>query len=239
MAEQSLAEKYFDEVVVDDKDEMEAIAEMARPEILKIIRIDLGNNKVPIAIYEVIFECIMRYLKQVQKKKDSLRIIICDRLEIGFTTSFETPENEELEKMGNFMIYMNHIDNKKKSEIDEDEDDSVVRCVQWNESNITTSLTDIKEITKMAVADLEKKLGIMSVNAEVVMPLFCLIHDEIVKYVAIVRNEKNAFEYRINVAGCYDIYARLLEDGVDISFKPCVYGKGYVKEDGDATAKYE
>ena len=91
----------------------------------------------------------------------------------------------------------------------------------------------------MACEKLASELGLMTLNPEIIMPIFCLIHDKVVEYMKLKRDELDVFEYRINMAGCYDVYSRLLEDGVEISFKPCVYSKGLIKEDGGATAKYE
>ena len=50
----------------------------------------------------------------------------------------------------------------------------------------------------------------------------------------------------MNVIGCYEIYVRALQDPdnaekivEEVSFKPNVYGKGFLKGDDLATAKYE
>lgn len=233
------AEEYFENIAVENRDDLAVIAEMARPEIFKNFKIKLGTNAVPIAVYALTFDCIIRYLKSLQKTKESYRMIIANRLEVGFTTSYDVEENEDLEKLGNFMFYMKHIENDKLTEVDETEPKSVVRCTQWNESNLTTSVSDIKEITKMAVDKMQTELGIQQANPEIVMPVFCTIHDKVVDYMKLKRAEEDVFEYTMNMAGCYDIYARLMEDGVEISFKPCVYSKGFIKEDGDATTKYE
>lgn len=235
----SKAEEYFERIVIEDRDDVETIAEMARPIAYRQFNINMTNNEVPISTYAIIFDCISNYIKSLQKTKESYSIVIANRLEIGFTTSFDTEENADLEKLGNFMFYMKHIENDKLTEVDEHEKKSVVRCAQWNEANITTNVTDIKQITKMACEKLASELGLMTLNPEIIMPIFCLIHDKVVEYMKLKRDELDVFEYRINMAGCYDVYSRLLEDGVEISFKPCVYSKGLIKEDGGATAKYE
>ena len=237
--EMTKAEEYFDRIVVEDRDDLVTIAEMAVPAIYRNFKIKLGNTAVPISLYAVIFECISKHLKYLQKTKESHCIILANRLEVGFTTSFDVEENADLEKLGNFMFYMKHIENDKLTEVDENEPKSVVRCTQWNESNLTTSVTDIKEITKMACEKISSELSIQGANPEIIMPVFCTIHDKVVEYMKLKRAELDQFEYRINMAGCYDVYCRLMEDGADISFKPCVYSKGVIKEDGDATAKYE
>lgn len=233
------AEEYFERVVVENQDDMNIIGDMARHDIYRNFRVKIDKPQVPIAIYAVVFDCICRHLKSLQKTKDSHVIVIANRLEIGFTTSFDVEENEDLEKYGNFMFFMKHIENHKLTEVDETEHKSVVRCTQWNESNITTSISDIKEITKMACEKMASELSIQGANPEIIMPIWCTIHDKVVDYLKLKRAEKDDFEFMINMAGCYDGYARLLEDGVEISFKPCVYSKGFFKEDGEATAKYE
>ena len=235
----SKSEEYFEKVAVDDVSDLLAIGEIASNHIYSYYNIKLGKPHVPIAIYSLVFDCILKYLKSLQASKESHSIIIADRLEIGFTTSFETEENEDLEKFGNFSIYMKHLDNNKLTEVDESESKSVVRCVQWNESNITTSITDIKAITKAAVEKLSSELSVQSANPEIIMPLFCTTHDDIISYAKLKRAQTEEFEIMLDVAGCYRLYVRQLEDGVDVSFKPCVYSKGTIKEDGHATSKHE
>lgn len=239
MKRMTQAEKVFNEIVVEDREEVESIGEMANPVIYQKLKIRLGASYVPIAIYATIFDCIMAYLKEIQATKETLKINIANRLEIGYTTSFDVEENSDMEKLGNFMIYMKHIENNKLTDVDENEPSSVVRCTQWNEANITQSITPIKAITKAATEKLQSRLNIQSANPEIIMPLFCLIHDKVVEYMKLKRAELDVFEHRINMAGCYDVYARILEDGVEISFKPNVYDKLTIKDDGKATKPNE
>ena len=236
------AEQYFERCVVDDLDIITGIGELAAKDVKRYFNIKLGNYKVPIAIYSLVFECILKHLKSLQKTKESHSIIIANRLEIGFTTSFETEENSDLEKFGNFSIYMKHIHKNKLTEVDEYEKKTLTRCVQWNESNITTSINDIKDITKMAMDRMSSELDIQLVNPEIIMPVFCTIHDDIINYTMLkYKSEENEDSYGLSadIAGCYRIYIMQLEDGMDISFKPGVYSKGTIKEDGDATTKHE
>ena len=233
------AEEYFEKVAVDDVKHLISIGELACKDIYHYFRIKMNKPQIPIACYSLFFECILKHLKSLQKTKETHAIIIANRLEIGFTTSFETEENSDLEKFGNFSIYMKHIDNNRLTEVDESEPKSVVRCTQWNESNNTTSITDIKAITKLASEKMESELSIQGANPEIVLPIFCTVHDDIIAYAKLKRAEENDFELMIDVAGCYRLYVRQMEDGVEISYKPCVYSKGTIKEDGDATTKHE
>ena len=244
----TVAENFYHENVVDDIEAIEKISEIAKKAVYAEFKILLGKDKdelngplvMPMGFYISVFHCILDYLKSLQKTKESHKINIADRLEVGMTTSFKTKENEDLEKFGNFVFYMKHIDNYASFNIDRDSRErSIERCIRWNESNITSNIEDIKEISKRAISKIEKNLQTKLSSAEVIMPVFCTIHEKIVEYMMLERASMDVFEYHINVGGCYEIYARLLEDGVEISFKPQVFEKGTIKDDGDGSSKYE
>ena len=233
------AEEFFDEIVVEDKDEMESIGEMANKVLYDTLLIHLGNPAVPIAIYRKTFEAIWWFLQNQENTNSSLRINIANRLEIGFTTTFDTVENEDLEKSGNFMIYMKHLENNSLTELDTAEHKALVRCTQWAEANVTTSIDAIKKIATKSLELIRNDLDLPVANPELIIPMFCIIHENIVDYARLKRAQEDKFELVLNVAGCYDLYVRMLEDGEDISFKPRVFQKGALKQDSKASKDFE
>ena len=63
----SKAEEYFERIVIEDRDDVETIAEMARPIAYRQFNINMTNNEVPISTYAIIFDCISNYIKSLQK----------------------------------------------------------------------------------------------------------------------------------------------------------------------------
>lgn len=236
--ERTKCQRYFDDNVCENQEELLTVGDMALKELRNKLRINLVYTENPISVYAIIFDAIREVLKEYESKKDSYAINIANRVVIGFSSSFDDP-NTDVEKKGNFVMYIQHVNNETLTEIDETERKSVHRCAQWNAANLTTSLEACKKIAEKACKFLDDRVSMPVSSPECIIPMFCLIHQCITRYVVIRRSEENSFEYRMNVAGCYDIFAQELEDGVKISFKPSIYDKGELKHDGRATSKYE
>lgn len=237
--EMTLCEQYFVANVPSDdefRQDIDQIGEMAERELRKF-HIKLGFSYVPIAFYCVVWDTILEYFKELQKTKESFGINIANRLEMGFTTSFDG-EDSDLEKLGNFMIYMKNIDHASIFDVP-DSDKTVEICNEWAVKNIDTIVKEVEEITKRASQNISKKLGFHVTDPTVILAMFCTIHDKILDYLKLKREEADVFEVSIIFCGRFEAYARLLDEGLEISFKPCVFAKGFIKEDGAATAKYE
>lgn len=242
--ERTKAQKYFDENVCENQEELLTVGAMALKELRNKLRINLVYPENAISVYAIIFDSIREVLKEYESKKDSYAINIANRVIIGYSSSFEDAEGDperkdDLEKKGNFVMYITHLNNETLTEIDETERKSIHRCAQWNAANITTSLEACKRISAKAIKLLDERISMPASSPECIIPMFCIIHQCLTKYIVIKRSEVGEFEYRLNMAGCYDIFAQELEDGVKISFKPSIYDKGDMKHDGRATSKFE
>lgn len=238
MEERTKCQIYFDENVCENQDELLTIGAMALKELRNKLRINLVHPENVISVYAIIFDAIREVLKEYESKKDSYAINIANRVTIGFSSTFDDPE-VDVEKRGNFVMYIQHINNETLTEIDETERKSIHRCAQWNAVNLTSSLEACKKISEKGIKLLEERVSMPASSPECILPMFCIIHQCITKYVAIKQSEMKEFEYTINVAGCYDIFAQGLDDGIKISFKPSIFDKGELKHDGRATSKYE
>lgn len=233
---------FFNTYVVDDVEEFRIIGDTAKDKIHRTLHIFMKYPEIPIALYMLCFEAIFEYLKEQEKTKDSLKLILANRFEIGFTTSFDTEEERDFEKFGNYAIYMKHYENDKQLEMEYDDDASAVsRCTQWNEANITRSSVDaVKDITTKTIKKWADVLDMPVSSAEVVMPIFMMVHESIVNYLRVdLGSHPTEFEKSLSLGGCYEIYCRRMENGLDISFKPAVSDKVFMKDDGRATSKYE
>ena len=237
-------EKYiatFEEICTENMDDVMTICLSATEQLQDKFKIGLTDDKgtpdprLAAVIFSKTFDCILDELKSQQKGKSEFNINICKRFNIGYTTN----ENADDEKVGNFCIYLNHLNvSSKQSTIDTTEEKSIVRCAQWNTVNIEDQPQIIKNISAAAIEEL-KKIDIVMKSSEAIMPIFITVYENIINYIIIKRAESNSYEYTINFVSCFDITAREAEDGTDIVITPSINSKLYLKDDSNASGKYE
>lgn len=235
----SLSRLWFETNIVDDKDEMLTIGKMAKNALYSEFLIHFPFDGTPISIFAQIYDAIISYLKSQQSTKDSVSIELGKRLEIGYTTTFMDENAEELEKLGNSMVYLKYIDNSAKMHFDSSDGGTVERCTKWAEANITTSLDAHKEITRIATKNLEKNLSMIIGQPSVIMPIFMTVFDHMIDFCKISYPEQKEFQYKINMAGCFEVCVMETEDGLDISLKPSVSDKVRMKDDGSFSSKFD
>ena len=229
---------WYEENIIEDADLMQGIGEYALQHIYNCFRIKFKDYKRPIALYAIVFDTIREVLKDMEKTKESVSINIANRMEIGFTSSFD--DGNDVEKEGNFMIFIKQVPNMATSENKDDgETQSVVLCTEWNASNISEDVKYLKTIAVTAKQKLDTELDLAFDSIEVIFPLFCAIHESIINYLKGVKSMENSFELFVNVANIYDISIMTMEDGDTISIKPKVYDKLTFKDDHGASSKNE
>lgn len=234
----SAVDKWYDENIIEDEELMQGIGEYALQHIYNCFRIKFKDYKRPIALYAVVFDVIREVLKDMEKTKESFSINIANRMEIGFTSSFD--DGNDVEKEGNFMIFITQVPNMATSENkDDSETQSVVLCTEWNASNISEDVKSLKEIAVLAKQRLDTALNMTFDSIEVIFPLFCATHESIVNYLKGVKSMENSFELFVNVANIYDISIMSMEDGEQITIKPKVYDKITFKDDHGASSGKE
>ena len=231
--------QYFKEICIEDEDQLIPMGILAQKDVYDNFCVNLRFPETVFAVYACIFDAIREVLKDYSEKQSSYSINIANRLEVGFTTTYDTDDSKHMEKAGNFMFYLRHIENNSLTEVNHEERRSVVLCTQWNASNVKSSIDAIKKICARSLKIIEDRLSLSIGSPEVIIPVFCTIHQDIVKYAMIAREQSGEFEYRANIVGCYDIYVRQLDDGINVGFKPAIYDKGSMKHDGKATATYD
>ena len=241
-------ESWFDNYCKEDIDELLLIGEWSIRVLKEKLNITIGDitkpagdleKKMVIAIFGITLENIIEYLK---KKRDAqyecYNINFANRVELGYTTSNENEEIDE-EKTGNFAPHMLHIyDSKSNTERDADVYNSVTLATQWNAANVRTSIEDVKEVSIKALEDL-KKYEINLGSSELIIPIFCIIYDLIVKFIKIQRANENEFEYMINIASIVTARAIEGEDGDNIYFDTSIYFKREIKNDESGSSIYE
>lgn len=226
---------YFDEVCVEDIEDIIAIGSVAKSEIYSRFKIKFEDPKLLVATWSKIYDAFLLKLKELTGKYSDFTINICDRLSIGFTTT----DDEDDEKMGNFMISIMHLDcAKKNNEVDDPTAKALERAVHWNTENIISQPDLLREISIDAAA-LLKSINV-EIASECVIPIFVTTYEALAKFLKIRRHEKDEFEYVINWASCFDIGARESQDDLDdIFIEPSINGKLTLKDDASATAKHE
>lgn len=214
---------WFDDHIVENKEDLLTIGDIANRSILKNINMTFGDlsstdaAKGCIAFYAIVFNAILKNLKEKQKSYDEFTINYAKRFFITFNGD---SDDEESEKVGTFTIFMHHTTppplSNKSNMSDEYDDDNVKDTLtfdlaaDWKIRHIDEQNEIIDEIEETALDDLGKLADIHAVKSSFITPAFCFIHDAIVSKLKLIPKERNieSGEYEINVAGIYTIGIR-------------------------------
>lgn len=230
---------WYEENVIEDHDIIESIGQYAVQHVYNCFRIRFKDYKRPIAVYAIVFEAIREVLKEMENTHESFAINIANRLEVGFTSSFDE-DSSDLEKVGNFMIYIKQMPNMATTDNKDDEESrSVVLCTEWNAANINENVKTLEKISVLAKKKLDENLDMVFDSVEVPLPLFCTIHESIINYMKGLKARESKFEIVANMANVYDIYIMSMEDGDEVTIKPKVYDKITFKDDKGASSQNE
>jgi len=190
-----------------------------------------------ITIYASIFDSLCNVVVDKEKEYDDFNLNVADRLEVGYSTT----NSDDDEKTGNYMVYIRHLESKASDmPLDEDEDDTIVLCTQWNAANIRVQADVMKEVAARAKKDLSDIINIKTGNYEFIVPMFCIIHSQILRYIRMKRKEVDKSEYELNVAGLYTIGIQVTEDTEEeIYYVPSIALKLKFKNDAIASGRDE
>ena len=233
-----LSKEYFDEhTTSENKQELLTIGEMANAELYDKLSIGIQSAYISIAAYGKIMETIIEYVIEKEETYKEYCISIADRLKVGYTNT----DNEDDEKSGNFMIHFEHVDNTSPNTSidDDDEKGSIELCVQWNASNIKSQTEEHRDIAVNALKKLAEIKLILS-NSELIIPMFCIIHKEIINFIKTKKLELGTSEYELDVLGIYNIGIEETGDGEEnIFITPTISSKLDLKDDAKATGSKE
>lgn len=227
------SQEWYLENVIEDKDDIDTIAMLSKKALFDKLSIDINNPEMSIGIYAAVFSTIIKVLKEQQKNNTEFSINIAKRLEVGFTSI----DDENAEKNGNFMVYIRHTETPQSTTVvDEDEDNTIVLATQWNAANITEQANILKEIATKAIDEIYNKINLRLGSIELVIPMFCIIHEQIIGYMKIKRVELDKAEHEINMVGLFDVKVEETDEGDEkICFTPSVDLKLALKDDEKAT----
>ena len=246
---ESMARNYkevFAENCFENEQEVLEICEIAYEQLKKNFKINfdgkdgeevINSPMLVAAIFRKIYEAIMLTLESMQKDCSSYQVVIANRCIIGYTN---TSDDDEVEKLGNFMMFIQNMDTNMKSNIEKDPTLKAVElCTMFNSENITTDSEIIYKISNLAISMLDK-IDVKFASNEVIMPIFITVYEAMLTKMKIYRIDADEYEYEVNFMSCFWVTIREGENGNDkIIFRPNIEGKITIKNDGGATAIHE
>lgn len=237
---------WYDTTVIEDIEDCLTIGAISREEIKRKWNVAFGGDegdedgeKAVLGFYSCVFEAILEELQKKRTEKPEFAINFANIVEIGYDNS---EDDGEQEKVGNFCPYM--IDLKGTLDLAEgyETKPSIERFTEWMSGNIKdTKAGTINSIAMEALKKCKDKISLHLAEATAVIPMFCTIQTEIVKYMQLKRMNEKATEVMINFAGNFNCYCRLTGDGdqVAVEYAMNPSDKLSIKSDAIGTAPSE
>lgn len=237
---------WFDNTVIEDVEDCQTIGAISQAELLRLLNIGFGGDegdedgdKAVLGFYSMVFEAILEKLAEKRADKSEFAINFADIVEIGYDNS---EDDGEQEKVGNFCPYMADLGGTVEMKDGYESKGSVERCTEWMSENFKDKKAKtVDEIATAAMKKLKDRIELHIAEAPIIIPAFCIIHGEIVKYMKIKRMNENLSDCMINFAGNFEVYCRLTGDGDDVAieYSPNPSDKLSIKSDATATAPTE
>ena len=226
--------EWFEENVHENREDLIKIAEQAKKHLHETLSIGVEKGESIIAMYHQVFETICNTLKDFESKCTDSEIDVASLFKIGF----DTTENDDDEKQGNFMVYIRHMDNHNAlALLDEDEKKTLNLCAMWNATNIKLNPEVMKDVASEALKAIESKLQMKLSNQEVVIPIFGVTHACIIEYVKAQRVGRKLSEFEVTVTDLYTVGCMINDDGEEeIYFDPSISMKLKFKNDALASS---
>lgn len=225
---------YYKEHVLENEEDIIKICESASITIYDKFKAKFDDPVIFASVFGIIYRTIIDHLKSKEATDTKYSINFANRLIIGYSNSAD----EDDEKMGNFMIFMKHLEDAHNNDDFDLELSAAERAVQWKTENIIENPDDIRIISEKALKNLTN-IGINLASSEFIMPIFITIYEALIAYIKIRRTELDEAEYEINFISCFNITVYESEDGDIIDIRPTVEDKSGMKDDSKATSIYE
>lgn len=234
MAEEKYV-KYFETICPEDTDDVITVCEIASKELFSKFKMKFEDPRTLACTWSKIFDAFIKYLKECESEYSDYEINVADRLIIGYDTS----NDEDDEKQGNLCIFIKHLNSDKKDDMTaEASDKAKERAVQWNTNNIIDKPTVLREISTKALDDL-RDIEIYLGASELIMPIFIKVYEALIKFIKVKRADADLFEFTINFLSSFYITCRETEDGDVIDITPSIMSKLALKNDTQASSKFE
>lgn len=220
--------------VNEDGDDINQICDVASKIIKEKFLVNIADYRIIGAMFRETYMSFLEKLKELEKSYSNYSIDVAGRFTIGYTTT----DNEDDEKQGNFMVFIEDHGTSKKNNDPDITASAKERVVQWCIENISVQPDVVNAVSLIAMEKL-KKLDIVLASNEFVIPIFIVIYDTLVNYLKIRRSECGSFEYEVNFISCFNIKAMEGENGDIIAIRPNIEAKLELKNDALASSKYE
>ena len=233
----SFAATWFKENAVNNTSDLKIVCDLTARSAAKQfdLHVDSNNNEIYAVVFYSTFLSILEFIKSKQKQFKNFTIQIANSINIGY----ENNEDEDNEKVGNFMPIMEYIGINRLF-IDENSNNTEARSekfIQWKLINMKKQAEYDNEIKEIGYEKLRKEYGINLRTSEAIIPLFCIFLDNIANVLKMKFKEaedtNTISEVSMKVLGLFDIfYSFNEEDNVEIyDYKPDITMKLFLKSD--------
>ncbi len=228
--------RWFNDYAVNDKHDLKIICDLTARSAEEQFRMYLksGNTETYAVVFYATFMSILEFVKTKQKMYNNFTIQIANSVNIGYCNN----DNEDNEKVGNFMPIIEHIAINRNIINDDslDENTTSAQFIRWKELNIRSTAEFCKEIQENAYEKLRSEYKVSLRTSEAVIPLFCIFMDNIANVLKQKYREAEAAgvsEVHINVLGLFDAYYSydVDEDKEIIEYQPNITTKLALKQD--------
>lgn len=219
------ATRWFNDYAVDNKSEMKIICDMTARSAEEQFNMYLtkGNTEVFACVFHGTFLSILEFIASKQKHYNKFTLEVANSVNIGY----ENNENEDNEKVGNFMPIIEHIGINRNLVDDDISKETQIshNFIRWNQLNIKKNIELFKEIQEIAYNKLKTSYAVNIRTSEGIIPLFCVFFDNIVNVLKMKYKEAESTdvsEVSLNVFSLFHIfYSFNEEDNLEIvEFKP-------------------
>lgn len=198
-----------------------------------------GNTEVYAVIFYATFKTILDFIRSKQKTYNNFTVEVFQSINIGYSNN----DNEDNEKVGNFMPIMEHIGINRNVVDDDgslDSDRTVQNFIRWKILNSKKNVEYYKEIQETAHERLKSQFKTKLRTSEAIFPLFCIFMDNIVSVLKMKFKEADGTdvsEVSMNVFGLFDAYYSYNseDDEEIIEFQPNISMKLALKSDDIAS----
>ena len=232
--------RWFRDFAVNNQSELKIVCDLTSRSAEEQFRMYLekGNTEVYAVVFYATFMSILEFIKGKQKQYNNFTVAICNSVNIGYSNN----DDEENEKVGNFMPIMEYI-GINRNIVDDGSQSTVTTTtenfIRWQNLNIKKNVEYFKEIQEKAYEKLKSEFKTNLRTSEGVIPIFCIFLDHICNVLKMKYKEAegtDVSEVSMNVLGLFDVfYSFNEEENLEvIEYQPNIMMKLALKSDSIA-----
>lgn len=237
---ETFATRWFRDYAVNNAQELKIICDLTSRSAEEQFSMYIAskNTEVYAVVFYATFMTILEFIRSKQKTYNEFALEIYKSINIGYVNS----DNEDNEKVGNFMPIMEYI-GINRNVVDDgelEEEKTSQNFIRWKVLNSKKNVEYYKEIQERAYERLKNEYATNLRTSEAIFPLFCIFMDNIVSVLKMKFNEADGTEVSevsMNVLGLFDAYYSFNEEDNQeiIEFQPNISMKLALKSDDIAS----